>query len=173
MYDLVKEEEQQRLVRFWGNVCLDVTEEIVAIQRRFDPLQTSPLRYSPGPSPNKVQTNGRNIVIVTDDQEGSNLQGMVAKVRECLADPVEIVNLNEIKMLGGCMGCIQCGLDNVCVYRDADDVFGVYQKLRAADIVIEAATITDRFCPHVGKHFGIGDSSITTSPSLWENRLAT
>jgi multimeric flavodoxin WrbA len=144
MYDLVKEEEQKRIVQFWRNV-VKAAEEKVAIQRRFDPLHTSPLRYSPGPSPNKVQTNGRNIVIVTDGQEGSNLQGMVAKVRECFADPVEVVNLNAIKMLGGCMGCIQCGLDNVCFYRDADDVFGVYQKLRAADIVIEAATITDRF----------------------------
>ena len=67
------------------------------------------------------------------------------QVRECFAAPVEVVNLNEIKMLGGCMGCIQCGFDNVCFYRDADDVFGVYQKLMAADIVVEAATIKDRF----------------------------
>ena len=70
---------------------------------------------------------------------------MVAKLRECFADPVDVVDLNKIKMLGGCMGCIQCGLDNVCVYRDADDVFGVYQKLMAADIVVEAVTIRDRF----------------------------
>ena len=55
------------------------------------------------------------------------------------------MNLNKIKMLGGCMGCIQCGFDNVCFYRDADDVFEVYQKLMAADIVVEAATIKDRF----------------------------
>lgn len=144
MHDLVEEAEQVRLTQFWGDVA-KAAEAKAAIQRRFEPLRMDEFRYRPGPSPNRVQTGGRNIVIVTDGQEGSNLQGMVAKLRECFADPVEVVNLHEIKMLGGCLGCIQCGLDNVCFYRDADDVFGIYQKLRAADIVIEAATITDRF----------------------------
>jgi len=144
MYDLLKHGEQGRLTLFW-NFCVKSAEEKKPIQRRFDPLQDAPFCYRPGPSQTKTQTGGKRIVIITDAQEGDNLHGMVAKVRGCLADPVEVVNLNEIKMLGGCMGCIQCGFDNVCFYRDADDVFAVYQKLIAADIVIEAATVRDRF----------------------------
>ncbi len=144
MYDLLKKEEQERLALFW-DFCMKVAEERMPMQRRFDPLREQPFCYSPGPSQTKMQSGGRRIVIVTDAQVDSTLHGMVVKVRDCLADAVDVVNLNEIRMLCGCMGCIQCGFDNVCVYRDADDVFGVYQKLMAADIVVEAVTIKDRF----------------------------
>jgi multimeric flavodoxin WrbA len=144
MYDLLKRDEQRRLSQFW-DACGRVAEGKLPVQRRFDPLREEPSRYNPGPSQEKIQTGGRKIVIVSDAQEGSNLHGMVARVSECFAEPVEVVNLNEIKILGGCKGCIQCSLDNVCCYHDIDDVSGVYQKLMAADIVIEAATIKDRF----------------------------
>lgn len=144
MYDLLKEDEQERLTLFWGG-CVQAAEERMPVQRRFDPLREEPSCYSPGPSPLKVASGGRRIVIVSDAAEGSGLHGMVAKVRDCFSDAVEVVNLNEIRMLSGCMGCIQCSFDNKCVYGDADDVFEVYQKVMAADIVVEAATIKDRF----------------------------
>ena len=143
MYDLVKQDEQRRLARFW-EFCVEVAEERMPIQRRFASLREEPFSYSPGPSPMKIRTGGRKIVIVTEALQGGNLHGMVVKICECFADPVTVVNLNDIRMHGGCRGCIQCGVDNVCVHRDADDVFEVYQKLMAADIVIEAATIKDR-----------------------------
>jgi len=144
MYDLLKEQEQERLALYWDG-CAKAAEERMPIQSRFDPLQEEPSCYSPGPSQTRRQKSGRRIVIVSDAQDDGNLHGMVAKLRDCFADAVEVVNLNEIRMLCGCMGCIQCGFDNVCVYRDADDVFAVYQKVMAADIVVEAATIKDRF----------------------------
>jgi multimeric flavodoxin WrbA len=143
MYDLVKVEEQKRLTQFC-EFCLKTAEEKIPIQRRFEPLRVETFRYTPGPTPSKIPTAGRKILIVTDAQEGGNLRGMVAKVCDSLAGPVEVVNLHQIAMRGGCMGCIQCGLDNQCVYREADDVAGVYRKIIAADILIEAATIKDR-----------------------------
>ena len=143
MYDLLKPEEQQRLTLFW-NACLKTAAEREPVQRQFDALRHEPFDYSPGSPPAKIASGDKKIVIVTDAEAGGNLQGMVARLRECFAPPAEVVNLHKIKMLGGCMGCIQCGLDNVCFYRDADDVYGVYQKLAAADIVIQAATIRDR-----------------------------
>ena len=142
MYDLLREDERKRLALFWS-CCAKTIENKTPVQRRFDPLRENPFRYNPSPTQTKLPASGKKIVIVTDAEEGSNLRGMVAKVRECLGD-VELVNLNEIKMLCGCMGCIQCSFDNACVYRDADDVWAVYQKVMAADILIQAATIKDR-----------------------------
>ena len=43
------------------------------------------------------------------------------------------------------LGCIRCSFDNVCVRRDADGVYEVYRKMMAADILVEAAVIKDRF----------------------------
>ena len=152
MYDLLKPSEQKRLALFW-RFSMEAAEERLPVQRRFDPLQAEVFAYSPGASQTKLPTSGRRIVIVTDAQEGGNLQGMVVKVRESFAEPVEVVDLNKIKILSGCMGCIRCGFDNVCVYRDADDVFAAYQKLMAADIVVQAATIRDRSLSALWKTF--------------------
>ena len=43
------------------------------------------------------------------------------------------------------MGCLQCGLDNECVYRDNDEIRETYETLKAADVVILAGTIHDRY----------------------------
>jgi hypothetical protein len=43
------------------------------------------------------------------------------------------------------MGCIQCGLDNQCVYQESDDTHAVYGRLQAADIVVLAGTVRDRY----------------------------
>jgi hypothetical protein len=58
---------------------------------------------------------------------------------------VTVVNLPEIRIRGGCMGCLQCGLDNECVYRDKDEIRETYERLKAADVVILAGAIRDRY----------------------------
>ena len=46
-----------------------------------------------------------------------------------------------------------CALDNVCVFQNADDVFATYQRLRAADVVVFAATVQDRYLSSRWKMF--------------------
>ena len=70
---------------------------------------------------------------------------MTARLRDSFEGPVSVVNVHEIRIRGGCMGCIQCGLDNQCVYQEADDIYEVYGKLMAADILVLAGTIRDRY----------------------------
>ena len=146
MYDLVKQDERRRLTLFW-EAFLQAAEERTPTPRRFNPLTSSPPLYSPGPTQlqKPLATGGRKILVLSDAAPGGNLQRMVERLCACFAEPPEVVNLNQIKMRTGCMGCIQCALDNVCAFRDADDVYGVYQKLVAADIVIEAGTVHDRY----------------------------
>ena len=117
-------------------------------QRRsdFGPSCMTPLPMNPGPPATKVDTFGKNIVIVSDaDNPGGNLAKMVAHLQACFQGQATVVNLHQISIKGGCLGCCQCGLDNVCVYKDADDVCEVYQKLMAADVVILAGPVQDRY----------------------------
>ena len=146
MYDLVKQDERRRLTLFW-EAFLKAAQQRAPTPRRFNPVTGSPPPYSPGPTQQAkaLATGGRNILVLTDAEPGGNLQRMVERLCACFAEPPEVVNLNQIKMLTGCVGCIQCAMDNVCAFRDADDVYGVYQKLVAADVVIEAGTVHDRY----------------------------
>jgi multimeric flavodoxin WrbA len=145
MYDLLKEEERRRLTLF-ANAFFDAAErgEPTAVQHQ--PLAPSDLVYLPGPSTMRLDSKGKKVVVLTDAQpRQTNLLRMIERFRGCFAEPPETINLNDISIRTGCVGCIQCSMDNVCAFRDSDDVFAVYQKIMAADILVFAAAIQDRY----------------------------
>jgi multimeric flavodoxin WrbA len=145
MFDLLKEEEQRRLVLF-AESFFRAIEQGAAMPKHHAPARQNAFSYEPGPASPRLSLPGKKIVVLTDAEEGqTNLRRMIDRFRASLADPPELINLHEINIRSGCMGCIQCSMDNVCVFRDADDVFAVYQKLMAADVLVYAAAIKDRF----------------------------
>jgi multimeric flavodoxin WrbA len=145
MYDLLKEEERHRLLLFCDEF-LHAVETQLAVPRRFQPVLQDRWQYEPGQRPKKLDTFGQNVVIVTDaESPDGSLGKMVARVQSSFQGTVSVVNLHQIKIKGGCLGCCQCGLDNVCLYKDADDVCAVYGTLASADVLVLAGTIQDRY----------------------------
>ncbi len=146
MYDLLKESERDRLLLF-ARAFFKAVEEKRSVPRRCAPVVPSDFVYEPGaPRSGTIDAGGKSVMIVSDSESPrSNLAKMVQRLQGAFLGPVSVVNLHDIRIRGGCMGCIQCGLDNQCVYRDADDVHEVYGKLTAADIVVLAGAIRDRY----------------------------
>jgi multimeric flavodoxin WrbA len=143
MDDLLKEEERERLLLF-ADDFFHAIQNGVATPKRFRPVVPDALAYDPGPPATKVDTFSKNVVIVSDaDDPASNLAKMVGRLQDCFQGHATVVNLHQISIKGGCLGCCQCGLDNVCVYND--DVCEVYRKLMAADVVILAGSVQDRY----------------------------
>jgi hypothetical protein len=106
----------------------------------------SDFAYTPGVPQQKIDTLEKKILIVTDaETPDCNLAKMTARLQSCWGGDVSVINLRQINMRGGCLGCCQCGLDNVCFYKDTDDVREVYEKMMAADILILAGSIQDRY----------------------------
>jgi len=127
MYDLLEEDERRRLLAF-AEAFLRAVEERGPTQKQFFPVAGDPISYQPGPTPVKLSTGGKKVIVVTDaDDPQENLGRMTEKLRACFSDPVEVVNLHQIAIRNGCQGCIQCGLDIVCIYRQADEVYATYQ----------------------------------------------
>ena len=145
MFDLLKEQEQRRLMFFW-NSLLHAVEDCRPTQRSHAPVGVGGLRYAPGDAGKKISTSGRKILVLADADKGdTNVYDMVRRFCGCFTETVEVVNIHDMRIRGGCLGCIHCSFDNVCVYRDADDVYEVYRKMAAADVVIQAGAIKDRF----------------------------
>lgn len=153
MQDLLVEKERDRLLLFAGDF-LHAIEERRATPRRFRPVVHDEFTYEPGEPTNKVATLASNIIIVTDAEDpGGNLAKMTDRLQRCWEGAVPVINLRQIDIRGGCLGCCQCGLDNACVYKDADDVQQVYRKLMAADILILAGSVQDRYLSSRWKTF--------------------
>jgi len=145
MYDLLKDEEQKRLTLF-AEAFLRAIEAGAATEQRHAPLSHSTFNYAPTPAALALAVPGKKLVVLTDaEQQQANLRRMIEQFRACFADPPEVINLHDVNIRSGCMGCIQCGLDNECVYRDADEVYAVYQKLMAAGVLVFAGAVKDRY----------------------------
>jgi hypothetical protein len=145
MYDLLKKGERDRL-RLFAEGFFGAVDKKVAVPKMHGPVEKGEFAYRPGSPAEKVATHGKKVVVVTDAESGDeNLQNMVARLGDCFSDPIEVVNLHEIEIRGGCLGCLQCGVDNVCVYRDADDIRRVYGNLESADVLVMAGKVSGRF----------------------------
>ena len=71
---------------------------------------------------------------------------MIERFSRAFSNPVELINLNELEIKGGCLGCVQCGYDNRCVYEGKDGYIDFYnRKVKTADILVLAGTIKDRY----------------------------
>jgi multimeric flavodoxin WrbA len=153
MYDLTKDVEQHRLLHFATALLSDIQHRVPA-PRRHLPVVWPEFVYQPSEPTSKTGIQGKKVFVVSDSESpDSNLAQMVTRLQACFQEPISVVNLHEVCIRGGCLGCIQCGLDNRCVFHDSDDIVEVYDRLRDADMVVFAGTIRDRYLSSRWKHF--------------------
>ena len=146
MDDIFSEQMRTRLLMFADNLFKAIENKLPTM-KSYTPLTYSKFRYVPGKVKDRVDTCGKRIVVVTDVKDnGSNLAKMVERFRESFSQDIDVVNLYDIDIKGGCMGCTECGFDNICVYEGKDEFIDFFNtRLRNADITIFAGAIKDRY----------------------------
>lgn len=152
-YDLLDEVQRSRLLGFAGNV-FDKVSNRRPCSRAFLPVARSSFQYRPSDSNASGLSTDKKVVIVMDaERAGSNLPAMVKKFAENF-DNAEVLDLSDVSVSGGCLGCIQCGFDHKCVYGNKDGLIEFYEsKIKPADILVMAGDIKDRFLSAVWKQF--------------------
>lgn len=152
MNDLLQAEEQKRLKNF-ASLLITSVQEKVPVQRENAPLVWPMLAYSPGAQARSPDTKTKKVVILTDaDSSSPNLTAMTDRLAKTFAGSVETINLHDVNIKGGCLGCCQCGYDNTCVYTDGYVDF-FRNKLVPADIIILAGSVHDRYLSSTWKQF--------------------
>jgi hypothetical protein len=59
---------------------------------------------------------------------------------------VEVANIRDLDIKGGCLGCLQCTFDNRCAYDGRDGYREFFEtRMKTADIVVYALQIVDRY----------------------------
>ncbi len=146
MHDL-KKPEGQKQARLFGESLIEIIEKRVLTARRFLPIMPVDFEYTPGPVDATVDAGDKKVVILHDAREGqANLLGMIERLRKSFKGEVQVHNLYDVKIKGGCMGCMKCGQNYECSYTGKDEFIEFYNnKIKPADILIFAGTIFDRF----------------------------
>ncbi len=145
-HDMVKEKERERLLLF-ARHFFRAMETGAPTQKTFAPLLRSGFEYRPGPVPVPVPVGDKKVLILTDVEKGQvNLERMVERVRQLFAGQAEVVNLHDVDIKGGCLGCLQCGYDSRCAYGSKDGYMEFFNsKVKTADVVVLCGAIKDRY----------------------------
>jgi len=153
MNDLLKTKERQRLKSF-GALFMKAIKEGTPAIRNNKPLISSEVVFEAGEI-TPVKTEGKKVLIVADNlAENPNLQKMVERLRQTFSPAAELVQLKGVDIKGGCLGCMQCAFDNICVYEGKDGFIDFFNtKIKTADILFLAGAIHDRYLSSLWKCF--------------------
>lgn len=157
MHDLMNPKKRSNLEKFFEEFIQTVQEK-ANLPKTYPAIVPSSFVYENGLDGNKTDLGDKKLVIITDQyhekEPTDNLSKMINRFAMNLTGSVKIIDLSTIKMNGGCLGCLHCGMDNICVYDGKDDVRKIYETVGAeADMVIFAGTIRDRYLSSTWKCF--------------------
>ncbi len=153
MNDLLKTAERRRLKAF-GTLFLKAIKERTPFIRSHPPLKMPDVVFEAEKTA-PVETAGKKVLIIADNLSGnSNLQKMVERLRQSFSPEAEVVQLIDVDIKGGCLGCIRCGMDNRCVYDDRDGFRQLFNaRIKTADILFIAGAVRDRYLSALWKCF--------------------
>jgi multimeric flavodoxin WrbA len=146
MYDLLVEKERKRLILFAEHFFYAM-ENNKPTSKNFGSVIHGAFEYVPGDPQGGIGIGDKRVLVLTDSKdEGTNLGRMIHRFAGAFSGAVEVIDLNEIDIKGGCMGCIRCGYDNSCSYGDKDGYVEFFNtKVKAAHILVFAGSIKDRY----------------------------
>lgn len=173
MYDLMKKPERVRWLGFAG-LFLDSVLRLAPSAQVYPPLAAREFVYEPRQAKGLADTAGKKILIMKDGQKPSgNIDAMVGALAANFRGPVEVLNLMDIDIKGGCLGCCKCGLDNICDYDGKDGYIDFYnEKVKKADVVVFAGAIFDRYLSSRWKTYFDRSFFNTHMPTLIGKQIA-
>jgi len=163
MDDLLTQQGQQQAEAFLQRVCWCVSEN------RYEPAapQLQPLQPQPVSVPTAaVQDKPGDVVIVTDCRpEDRQLADMIARFRAVLPRKTRVVNIREYPFKGGCLGCFNCAVSGICIYKDGFDSF-LRNEIQTAESIVYAFSVQDhsmgaRFKLYDDRQFCNGHRTVT------------
>lgn len=169
--DLMKERAREQLVIFAENF-FEAIEKKSVTSKLFMPLKFSSFLYQPSTREKRIDTRGQRLVVLTDAYDSdTNVGKMIDRFRQSFSDGVELIDLNDIDIQGACLGCMRCGYDYTCQYKDGFAEF-YNNRVRKADIIVFAGTVKGRYLSSKWKTFYDRAFFWNHTPSLVGKQMA-
>jgi multimeric flavodoxin WrbA len=143
MQELLKDEGQAKLVAF-ADGFFEAIEMNTPTPCTYAPIVPREFDYMPGPEKSPIAADGKKVVVVTDaEPHQTNFIHMAERFTAALSGEVEVINLHDIDIKGGCLGCLKCGYDNQCAYvaRTASSTFTTHSKQPTSSFLLGRSRI--------------------------------
>lgn len=145
--------DKQNLLKEYAERIIKIVEDKRNIFKSFKKISEKRKEYRPKNIISKAKKYNYKLLMLTDNtsKEG-NLKNMIDTFVKYTENEIEIINLDELKINGGCMGCCRCGYSNQCVYNDELNEFFTNEFLNFDGLII-ASTMKDRYLTSQIKRF--------------------
>jgi multimeric flavodoxin WrbA len=135
MDDLLSMKGQEELIGFWRFVLFEMGLP--------DEGAVTTAQTGRQPDASKSRTKPFDTVILTSaDGNDLVLLEMINTFRRIYPHPTRVINIRDLRIDGGCLGCFNCATDGKCVYKDGFDQV-LRDKIQTTDALVYAATIKD------------------------------
>jgi len=170
LLDLMKEAKRKDFLIFFDNLLLTYNQNL-STSRMFTPLQFNGFTYQASAVKGRISTSKKVLVLTDQNGYNSNLGQMINRFRDSFVEKPEVIDLNSIHIKGACLGCMQCGYDYTCHYKDGFEEF--YNKqVKQADILVFAGTMKGRYLSSLWKTFFDRAFFWNHTPSLLRKQIA-
>lgn len=153
MEDLLKETGQVQLTNFFERY-LDTILNRKAVSRKYQTTKTDIMKVYRGDKVKAAQIKPethKKVVLLTDaTQEDVSLNNMITAYINSMPQPVEVINLHDQNLTGGCLGCFHCAIEGNCIYKDGFETIH-REKIQKADCLILAGTISQHWFKPIWK----------------------
>jgi len=145
MRDILSEKGRNNLMGFAHDFFWKVSIKDNLEDRTLPAINWMPTDLSAITLPKYVVKNGdKKIVIISDaNPEDTNLLKMLDLFEHQVSHRVERIELRNLKIKGGCIGCLKCGSGGACFYKD--EYAEAFEIVKKADVVIYAGAVKDRY----------------------------
>lgn len=154
MYDLLEEKKRTNLTLFAEHFFWSI-ENNIPTTKNFHNIPFTRFNYVPGDVEIKMDIGEKKVLVLTDSTDSqTNLGKMIERFSQSFSTEIELINLNDVDIKGGCQGCLRCSYDNNCAYGNEDGYIEFFNnKVRPADILVIAGTIKDHYLSSRWKMF--------------------
>jgi len=182
LLDFMRDDKRQDLVVFIKNFLRTIDHKLQT-SKLFSPITKSGYIYHPSPieqpvsknqpssAEEKIKTNKKVLVLTDSNDRNTNLGRMIERFANSFEDLPEVIDLNEIHIKGACLGCMKCGYDYNCHYKDGFKDF-YNNRVRKADILVFAGAMKGRYLSSTWKTFFDRAYFWNHTPSLYRKQIA-
>lgn len=88
------------------------------------------------------KSEDKKVLIVTDSKQNDSLSNMIDDFKSLMQFKVDVLNLNDISLKSGCLGCLKCTQTGSCAIKDGfEDLLN--NTINKYDACVMAFTVTN------------------------------
>lgn len=142
MNEMITEKGRYKMIAFFDQLKDSVENHLDFRTTPFPKVSLKDFDYGALPEPDKEP--GKILVVYNGQDYSTNVKNMISAFENLCKYEVHRLDISNVKIQGGCLGCLKCAFVGTCVYRDEFEE--IYQnKIMDADVLIYASDIENHY----------------------------